>query len=47
MDLPEALTSDKFEMGANGKTLQIRGLGSNSNGCSLIATLEKQIQRQK
>ena len=43
----ETLTSDKFEIGADGKTLQIRGLGSNSNGCSLVATLRKTNPKAK
>ena len=37
----ETLTSDKFDIGADGTTLQIRNLGSNDTGATLVATLKK------
>ena len=37
----EALSSDKFDISPNGKTLQIRGLGSNDTDASLITSLRK------
>ena len=37
----EALSGDKFEISANGSTLQIRGLGSDNEGATLISTLRK------
>ena len=36
----EVLTADKFDIGADGKTLQIRNLGTDDTGATLIATLE-------
>ena len=37
----ETLTADKFDIGADGKTLMIRNLGSNDTGANLVATLRK------
>jgi hypothetical protein len=37
----EALSDDKFTISTNGDTLQIRSLGSNDTGATLIATLRK------
>jgi hypothetical protein len=37
----EALSGDKFTISTNGDTLQIRSLGSNDTGATLIATLRK------
>ena len=43
----EALSSDKFEIGADGKTLQIRGLGTDDTGATLIGTLRKTNPKAK
>ena len=37
----ESLSGDKFDIATNGSTLQIRSLGSNDTGATLIATLRK------
>ena len=37
----EALSGDKFDISANGSTLQIRGLGNEDTEATLIATLRK------
>ncbi len=43
----EVLTSDKFDIGADGKTLQIRNLGTDDTGATLIATLNKTSPKAK
>ena len=43
----ETLSSDKFEIGADGKTLQIRGLGSDNTDATLVATLRKTNPKAK
>lgn len=37
----EVLTADKFDIGADGTTLQIRNLGTDDTGANLVATLRK------
>jgi len=39
--LIEPLSTDKVQISADGTTLQIRGLGTNNTGASLVATLRK------
>jgi hypothetical protein len=43
----ETLSSDKFEIGADGKTLQIRGLGTDNTDATLVATLRKTNPKAK
>ena len=43
----EVLTADKFDIGADGKTLQIRNLGTDDTGATLIATLNKTSPKAK
>ena len=43
----EVLTGDKFDIGADGKTLQIRNLGTDDTGATLIATLNKTSPKAK
>ena len=43
----EVLTADKFDIGADGKTLQIRNLGTDNTGATLIATLNKTSPKAK
>ena len=43
----EVLTGDKFDIGADGKTLQIRNLGTNDTGATLVATLNKTNPKAK
>jgi hypothetical protein len=43
----EPLSADKFEIGGDAKSLQIRNLGSDDNGATLIATLRKTNPKSK
>ena len=43
----EVLTADKFDIGADGKTLQIRNLGTDDTGATLFATLNKTSPKAK
>jgi len=43
----EQLSADRFEVSANGKSLQIRNLGTDNTGASLIATLRKRNAKSK
>ena len=43
----EVLTADKFDIGADGKTLQIRNLGTDDTGATLVATLNKTSPKAK
>lgn len=43
----EVLTADKFDISEDGKTLQIRNLGSNNTGATLVATLNKTNPKAK
>ena len=43
----EVLTADKFDVGADGKTLQIRNLSTDDTGATLVATLNKTSPKAK
>ena len=43
----EVLTADKFDIGADGSTLQIRNLGTDDTGANLVATLRKSKPKAK
>ena len=45
--LTEQLTADRFEIGGDAKSLQIRNLGANDTGATLIATLRKRNPTSK
>ena len=43
----EQLSSDRFELSSDGKSLQIRNLGTDNSGATLIATLRKTNPKSK